>query len=514
MSGKQLQIIGAGINGLSAAYWASKEADAPHITVSEAADESLHTLNAQNEYADAHRSYSSSAPHEDTTRSFRMLGRTDHNKIDASRTMLMYAELEAWEKDKASQEGRAERHFVSGLPAAQLFLAPEADETVTLPSGLKVSQEAVEMRDSVNAAYAQADDVLKAEFDAALGSTPRQPKPVELVSVADFKAQFPQYAEMQLPAEHAEGAYFLVEHGRDAQHHLGAAIINPASMLEIMRDYLSEKGVDIEFGKSLDAQSISATDGKAHFSINGEEKTADHLHLAAGSWTRDLVSQNTQDELVPITPKLVPYADAESFGKADDAAPIWLKTEALNEAGYEDIACITTMPARLDVATGALSGVKALGEKAPLTNDQPVDTLQHPLDAETPQELAKLHEMLTGQALDESAITNHLCRVTIASGKTRLAGPLQDADGNALPVTEQISTYTGTVYGPGDAHNLVQEYVMQKPLGKHTGHDEGHMATYHPVKSENPAFAETLSANVVVESKQQLGVEQDAGHHR
>lgn len=514
MTDKHLHIVGAGINGLSTAYWASKEADAPQITVSEAADESLHTLGAQSEYADAHRSYSSSAPHEDTTRSFRMLGRTDHNKIDASRTMLMYAELEAWEKDKAAQEGRGERHFISGLPAAQLFLAPEAEETVTLPNGLKVSEEAVEMRDSVNAAYVQAEQVLKAEFDAALGDAPRTAKEVELVSVADFKQQFPQYADMQLPAEHAEGAYFLVEHGRDAQHHLGAAIINPAAFLEVTRDYLSEKGVEIRFGESLDAGSISAEDGKAKFTVNGEEKTADHLHLAAGSWTRDLVSQNTQDELVPITPKLVPYADAERFGKTGDAAPIWLKTEALNEAGYEDTACLTTMPARLDVATGELSGVKALGEKAPLTNDQPVDTLQHGLDAETPQELAKLHQMLTGQPLDESAITNHLCRVTIASGKTRLAGPLHDADGAEMPVTEQISTYTGTVYGPGDAHNLVQEYVMNKPLGQHTGHEEGHMATYHPVKAENPAFAETISTNAVVESKHELGAARDTGHAR
>lgn len=513
MTDKQLHIVGAGINGLSAAYWASKEAGAK-ITVSEAADERLHRMGAQSEYADAHRSYSSSAPHEDTTRSFRMLGRTDHNKIDASRTMLMYTELEAWEKDKAAQEGRSERHFVSGLPAAQLFLAPGADETVTLPNGLNVSEEAVEMRDSVNAAYAQAEQVLKSEFDAALGDAPRAPKPVELVSVAEFKEKFPQYADMQLPAEHAEGAYFLVEHGRDAQHHLGAAIINPAAFLEVTRDYLTEKGVDIRFGESLDAGSISAEDGKARFRVNGEEKTADHLHLAAGSWTRDLVNQNTREELVPITPKLVPYADAQGFGKTGGAAPIWLKTEALNEAGYEDIACLTTMPAHLDVATGKLGGVKALGEKAPLTNDQPVDTLEHGLDAGTPQELAKLHEMLTGQPLDESAITNHLCRVTIASGKTRLAGPLHDAEGKRLPVTEQISTYTGTVYGPGDAHNLVQEYVMDKPLGKHSGHEEGHMATYHPVKSENPAFAETVSASAVVESKQQLGAERDAGHSR
>lgn len=514
MTDKQLHIVGAGINGLSAAFWASKEAGAPQITVSEAADATLHTMGAKNAYGDEHRSYSSSAPHEDTTRSFRMLGRTDHNKIDASRTMLMYAELEAWEKDKAAQEGRGERHFISGLPAAQLFLAPEADETVTLPNGLKVSQEAVEMRDSVNEAYAQAEDVLKAEFDAALGDAPRTPKAVELVSVADFKAQFPQYADMELPAEHAEGAYFLVEHGRDAQHHLGAAMVNPAAMLEIMRDYLTEKGVDIQFGQSLDAGSIAAKDGKAAFSINGEAKSADHLHLAAGSWTRDLTSQNGRDDLVPITPKLVPYADAPQFGKAGDAAPIWLKTEALNEAGYEDIACLTTMPAHLDVQTGQLSGVKALGEKAPLTNDQPVDTLQHPLDAETPQELARLHEMLTGKPLDAGSITNHLCRVTIASGKSRLAGPLHDADGKQLPVTEQISTYTGTVYGPGDAHNLVQEYVMGKPLGKHSGHEEGHMATYHPVKAENPAFAETLSADVVVEAKHDIGAARDAGHSR
>lgn len=515
MSEKTLHIVGAGMNGLAAAFWATKDADAPQVVVSEQASQELHTMGSDNAYAAENRSYGSSAAHEDTTRSFRLLGRTDHNKIDAARSMLMYDELEAWEKDRAKQDGREERHFVSGLPAAQLFLAPEADETVTLPNGMKVSQEAVEMRDDVNHAYVQAEDVLKSEFDAVLGDSPRTAKPAELVSVEAFKQQFPQYAEMQLPADHAQGAYFLVEHGRDAQHHMGAAMINPGALLEVMRDYLSEKGVDIRFDEALDAGSIDAKDGKALFSVNGEAHTADHLHLAAGSWTRDVIAQNTHDALIPITPKLVPYAASEGFGaKGETAAPIWLKTEALNEAGYNDIACLTTMPAHLDVATGALSGVKVLGEKAPLTNDQPVDTLAHPLDTETPKELAKLHEMLTGVSLDEDGISNHLCRVTIASGKTRLAGPLHNAADEELPVTEQISTYTGTVYGAGDAHNLVQEYVLDKPLGAHTGHEEGHMATYHPVKAHNPDFEETISPHAAVEAKHELHAQRDAGPSR
>lgn len=509
-SPKTLHIVGAGINGLSAAYWASKEADAPQITVSEQAPESYHTMGKGNPYSQEHRSYSSSAPHENTTRSFRLLGRTDHNKIDAARTMLMYDEVEAWEKAKAAAEGRAERHFISGLPAAQLFLAPDAEDAVTLPNGLKVEQEAVEMRDSVNAAYTQAEDVLKAEFDAALGDVPRKPHNAELVSVAEFKQRYPQYADMALPAEHADGAYFLIEHGRDAQHHLGAAIVNPGVLLEVMRDYLAEKGVQVEFDAALDAGSIHAEDGKAHFAVNGEAKTADHLHLAAGSWTRDLVQQGNES-LIPVTPKLVPYACSDDFGHDDNDQPaIWLKTEALNEAGYEDIACLTTMPAHLDKDTGKLRGIKALGEKNPLSKDQSIDTRDHALDEETPAELKKLHQMLTGASLEGKHVGNHLCRVTIASGKTRLAGPIADGE----PVTEQISTYTGTVYGPGDAFNVVREYVQHQPLGKDTGHETGHMATYHPEKAKNADFKETLSPHAKVEAKQDLAAEKQQGHGR
>jgi glycine/D-amino acid oxidase-like deaminating enzyme len=507
---KTLHIVGAGINGLAAAYWASKDQDAPHITVSEQAPESYHTMGKGNPYSKEHRSYSSSAPHENTTRSFRLLGRTDHNKIDAARTMLMYDEVEAWEKAKAEAEGRPERHFISGLPAAQLFLAPEADETVALPNGLNVSQEAVEMRDSVNAAYIQGEDVLKAEFDAALGTAPRKAHNAELVSVAEFKQRYPQYADMALPAEQVEGAYFLIEHGRDAQHHLGAAIINPGVLLEVMRDYLAEKGVDIQFDATLDAGSISAADGKAHFSVNGAAKTADHLHLAAGSWTRDLV-QDGREDLIPVTPKLVPYACSDDFGKdGNDQPAIWLKTEALNEAGYDDIACLTTMPAHLDKDTGKLRGIKALGEKNPLTKDQSIDTRDHALDEETPAELKKLHQMLTGASLEGKHVGNHLCRVTIASGKTRLAGPVH----NGEPVTEQISTYTGTVYGPGDAFNVVREYVQHKPLGNDTGHEEGHMKTYHPLKARNSDFKETLSPHAHVEAKQDIAAAKESGHGR
>src|SRR5690606_16487123 len=108
-----------------------------------------------------------------------------------------------------------------------------------------------------------------------------------------------------------EGTVVVHEEGYDAEKNPNgvSAMINPAAYTRALHQLLKKNGVKVEYGTGVDGLTIEE-DGKAAVSTEKGEKRFDHVAVAAGGWSKDILAKvDGLEPLIEETPKRVRWTD-------------------------------------------------------------------------------------------------------------------------------------------------------------------------------------------------------------
>lgn len=275
-----------------------------------------------------------------------------------------------------------------------------------------------------------------------------------------LRAAYPALKDYDLP----EGTVVVHEEGYDPQKNPAgvSAMINPAAYLRALHRTLKENGVEIRYDAPVENLSVDA-DGKATVTAQGAEQAFDHVTVAAGGWSRDLLGK--VDGLQPIieeTPKRVRWTDVQDKETAQATGTMpFIQAESLRD--NTETPHRTLMPAT--VGPDGVEGVKLLFSAKTKFKDGANGLASSPITADEVAEDRANFKSVTG--LEPSAQEESMgksCMITATPDKMMTSGIVRMKDGSPSPISAlSACSYASFVVGGAAVNALAAEIDGKEP---------------------------------------------------